>query len=101
MFAKNDISGLMKQAQQMQEKIKQAQEELAQVVVEGQAGAGMVVVKMTCTHVVKNIAIKDDSVLADKEMLEDLLAAAFNDAVLKAEKITQEKMAAFSSGFSL
>ena len=77
---KGGIAGLMKQAQQMQENMKKAQEQLAQLEVEGQSGAGMVKVTMTCSHDVRRVSI-DPSVMDDKEMLEDLIAAAFNDAV--------------------
>ena len=100
MFGKAGIAGLMKQAQQMQENMKKAQEELAKVEVEGQSGAGMVKVTMTCSHDVKRVAI-DDSVLDDKEMLEDLIAAAFNDAVRKVESTTQERMSGFTNGLNL
>ncbi|BEV70671.1 MULTISPECIES: YbaB/EbfC family nucleoid-associated protein [unclassified Paludibacterium] len=104
MFGKGGMAGLMKQAQQMQENMKKAQEELARIEVEGQSGAGMVKVVMTCGHDVKRVAI-DDSLLSDaaddKEMLEDLIAAAINDAVRKAEATSQEKMAGFTNGLSL
>ncbi|WP_434628914.1 YbaB/EbfC family nucleoid-associated protein [Chromobacterium sp. CV08] len=100
MFGKAGIAGLMKQAQQMQENMKKAQDELAKVEVEGQSGAGMVKVTMTCSHDVKRVAI-DDSVLDDKEMLEDLIAAAFNDAVRKVEATTQERMSGFTNGLNL
>jgi hypothetical protein len=104
MFGKGGMAGLMKQAQQMQENMKKAQEELSRVEVEGQAGAGMVKVVMTCGHDVKRVSI-DDSLIADagddKEMLEDLIAAAVNDAVRKAEATSQEKMAGFTAGLGL
>lgn len=104
MFGKNGIAGLMKQAQQMQENMKKAQEELAKVEVEGQSGACLVKVVMTCSHDVKRVSI-DDSLIEDakddKEMLEDLIAAAFNDAVRKVESTSQEKMAGFTSGLNL
>ncbi|AUH51930.1 YbaB/EbfC family nucleoid-associated protein [Chromobacterium sp. ATCC 53434] len=100
MFGKAGIAGLMKQAQQMQENMKKAQDELAQVEVEGQSGAGMVKVTMSCSHDVKRVAI-DDSVMDDKEMLEDLIAAAFNDAVRKVEATTQERMSGFTNGLNL
>ena len=78
---KNQLSGLMQKAQQMQENMNKAQEELAQLEVEGQSGAGLVKVVMTCRHDVKRVTI-DPSLLADdRDMLEDLIAAAFNDAV--------------------
>lgn len=97
---KGGIAGLMKQAQQMQENMKKMQEQLALVEVEGQAGAGMVKVVMTCKYDVRRVSI-DDSVMDDKEMLEDLVAAALNDAVRKVEAATQEKMAAFTAGLNL
>jgi hypothetical protein len=104
MFGKGGMAGLMKQAQQMQENMKKAQEELARVEVEGQSGAGMVKVVMTCSHDVKRVML-DDSLLADaaddKEMLEDLIAAAFNDAVRKVEATSQERMAGFTAGLNL
>ncbi|MDR2112457.1 MAG: YbaB/EbfC family nucleoid-associated protein [Candidatus Accumulibacter sp.] len=97
---KNGIAGLMKQAQLMQENMKKAQEQLAQVEVEGQSGAGMVKVTMTCGHDVRRVAI-DASVMDDREMLEDLVAAAVNDAVRRAEEVTQERMAGFTAGLNL
>jgi DNA-binding YbaB/EbfC family protein len=97
---KGGIAGLMKQAQQMQENMKKAQEQLAQLEVEGQSGAGMVKVTMTCAHAVRRVSI-DPSVMDDREMLEDLIAAAFNDAVRRGEQISQEKMAGFSAGLNL
>ncbi|MBC7205870.1 MAG: YbaB/EbfC family nucleoid-associated protein [Methyloversatilis sp.] len=97
---KGGIGGLMKQAQQMQENMKKMQEQLASVEVEGQSGAGMVKVLMTCKHDVRRVSI-DPSVMDDREMLEDLLAAAVNDAVRRVEATTQEKMAGFTSGLNL
>lgn len=97
---KGGLGGLMKQAQMMQENMKKAQEQLAQMEVEGQAGAGMVKVVMTCSHDVRRVSI-DPSVMDDKEMLEDLIAAAMNDAVRRGEALTQEKMAGFTSGLNL
>ena len=86
---KNQLAGLMKQAQAMQDNLKKAQEELATIEVEGQSGAGLVKVVMTCKHDVKRITI-DPSLLADdKDMLEDLVAAAFNDGVRRAEELSQ------------
>ena len=96
---KGGIGGLMKQAQKMQENMQKAQEELAAIEVEGQAGAGMVKVTMTCKHDVRRVQI-DDSVMDDREMLEDLLAAV-NDAVRRVEATTAEKMAGFSAGLNL
>jgi DNA-binding YbaB/EbfC family protein len=100
MFNKGGIAGLMKQAQQMHENMKKAQEQLATIEVEGQSGAGMVKVVMTCQHDIKRVSI-DDSVMDDKEMLEDLVAAAVNDAVRKVESTTQEKMSGFTAGLNL
>ena len=100
MFNKGGMANLMKQAQQMQQNMLKAQEELASVEVEGQAGAGMVKVVMTCKHDVKRVTI-DASVMDDKEMLEDLIAAALNDANRRAEQTSQEKMGGFTSGLNL
>lgn len=100
MFGKNGIAGLMKQAQQMQDNMKKAQEELAQIEVEGQSGAGMVKITMSCNHDVKRVTI-DDGVIDDKEMLEDLIAAAINDANRRIETTTQDKMSGFTSGLNL
>ena len=97
---KGGIAGLMKQAQLMQENMKKAQEQLAQVEVEGQSGAGMVKVTMTCAHDVRRVAI-DASVMDDKEMLEDLVAAAVNDAMRRVEEVTRERMAGFTAGMNL
>ncbi len=97
---KGGLGGLMKQAQMMQENMKKAQEQLAQTEVEGQAGAGMVKVTMTCSHDVRRVSI-DPSVMDDKEMLEDLVAAAINDAVRRAEVVSQEKMSGFTAGLNL
>lgn len=100
MLNKNALSGLMRQAQQMQENMKKLQDELATIEVEGQAGAGLVKVLMTCKYDVRRVSI-DPSVLDDKEMLEDLVAAAVNDAVRRVETTTQEKMAAVTAGMPL
>lgn len=97
---KGGIAGLMKQAQQMQDNMKKMQDSLGSIEVEGQSGAGMVKVTMTCKHDVRRIAI-DPSVMDDKEMLEDLIAAAVNDAVRRVESTTQEKMAGFTAGLNL
>jgi DNA-binding YbaB/EbfC family protein len=98
---KGQLSGLMKQAQQMQENLKKAQEEIAGMEVEGQAGAGMVKVVMTGRHDVKRVSIDPSLMSDDKEMLEDLIAAAVNDAVRRVEAATQEKMGGLTSGFEL
>ncbi|MDB5920858.1 MAG: YbaB/EbfC family nucleoid-associated protein [Massilia sp.] len=98
---KNQLAGLMKQAQTMQDNMKKAQEALALVEVEGQSGAGLVKIVMTCKNDVKRVSI-DPSLLADdKDMLEDLVAAAFNDAVRKAEATSAEKMAGMTAGMAL
>ena len=98
---KGGIAGLMKQAQQMQENMKRMQEELATIEVEGQSGAGLVKVTMTCRHDVKRVAIDPSLVSDDKEMLEDLIAAAFNDAVRRVESTVQERMGGFTAGLQL
>jgi DNA-binding YbaB/EbfC family protein len=98
---KNQLAGLMKQAQQMQDNLKRAQEELALIEVEGQSGAGLVKVTMTCKHDVKRVVI-DPSLLADdKDMLEDLVAAAFNDGVRRADEVSQEKMGKLTAGMPM
>ncbi|WP_201011928.1 YbaB/EbfC family nucleoid-associated protein [Nitrosomonas ureae] len=98
---KGNLGNMMKQAQMVQENMRQMQEKLATIEVEGQSGAGMVKVIMTCRHDVKRVSIDDSLVGDDKEMLEDLVAAAFNDAVRRVEATTQEKMAELSSGLGL
>lgn len=104
MFGKAGIAGLMKQAQKMQDKMKEAQAQLGSVEVEGEAGAGLVKVVMTCHHGVNRVII-DPSLMSadadDKEMLEDLIAAAVNDAVRKVETTTQERMGQFTQGMNL
>jgi nucleoid-associated protein EbfC len=99
---KNQLAGLMKQAQQMQDNLKKAQEQLASVEVEGQSGAGLVKVVITCRNDVKRVTI-DPSLMGgdDKEMLEDLVTAAMNDALRRAEQTSQEKMASLTSGLPL
>ncbi len=98
---KGGLGNLMKQAQMMQENMKKMQEQLASVEVEGQSGAGMVKVIMTCRHDVKRVSI-DPSLFGDeKDMLEDLVAAAMNDAVRKVEATSQEKMGSLTSGMGL
>jgi nucleoid-associated protein EbfC len=101
---KGQIAGLMRQAQQMQEKMKQVQDTLADMQVEGQAGAGLVKITMTCKNQVKAIVI-DPSLMSadadDRETLQDLLVAALNDAAAKAESLTQEKMSAVTAGLPL
>jgi DNA-binding YbaB/EbfC family protein len=97
---KGGLGGLMKQAQQMQANMKKAQEELATIEVEGQAGSGMVKVTMTCAHEVRRVKL-DDSVMDDKEMLEDLVTAAMNDAVKQVAATTKAKMGGFGAGLNL
>ncbi|ADU91194.1 YbaB/EbfC family nucleoid-associated protein [Taylorella equigenitalis] len=98
---KGKIAGLMKQAQQMQDKMKQTQDELSNTLVEGVAGGNLVTVSMTCNHEVKRVSIDDSVLEEDKEFLEDLIAAALNDAHRKAEETSQEKMSAVTGGLSL
>jgi DNA-binding YbaB/EbfC family protein len=98
---KGQLAGLMKQAQQMQENMRKMQEQLATVEVEGQAGAGLVKVVMTCKHDVKRVAIDPSLLGDDKDMLEDLVAAAMNDAVRRVEATVQEKMSGFTAGLGL
>lgn len=98
---KGQLAGLMKQAQMMQDNLKKAQDELAFVEVEGQSGSGLVKVIMTCKHEVKRLTI-DPSLLADdKDMLEDLVTAAFNDAVRRAEATSSERMAKLTAGMPM
>jgi len=98
MFNKGQMAGLMKQAQAMQDNLKKAQAELANIEVSGQAGSVLVKVQMTCKYDVKRVEI-DPSLLADdKEMLEDLVAAAFNDAVRNAEATSEEKLGKITAG---
>ena len=98
---KGQLAGLMKQAQQMQDNMKKMQEQLASIEVDGQSGAGLVKVVMTCKYDVKRVSIDPSLLGDDKDMLEDLVAAAFNDAVRKAEATSQEKMAGMTSGLPL
>ena len=98
---KGGLGNLMKQAQQMQDNMKKMQDSLGSVEVEGQAGAGMVKVTMTCHHDVKRVSIDPSLMSEDKEMLEDLIAAAVNDAVRRVETTTQEKMSGLTGGLGL
>ena len=98
---KGQLAGLMKQAQEMQENLKKAQEQIATMEIEGQAGAGLVKVIMTGRHDIKRVSIDASLMSDDKEMLEDLVAAAVNDAVRKVESTTQEKMSGVTSGLPL
>jgi DNA-binding YbaB/EbfC family protein len=97
---KGNIGQMMKQAQMMQENMRRMQEQLGSLEVEGQSGSGMVKVTMTCKHEMRRVSI-DPSLTADREMLEDLLVAAFNDASQKAEATVQEKMGALTAGMGL
>ena len=98
---KGNIGQLMKQAQQMQENMRRMQEGLAATEVEGQSGAGMVKVQMTCKYEVKRVAIDPSLVGEDREMLEDLVAAAFNDAAHRVESTIAEKMGGMTAGLGL
>ena len=98
---KGGLGNLMKQAQQMQEDMQKAQEELANMEVTGQAGGNMVSIVMTGRHDVRRVSIDDSLLKDDKDMLEDLIAAAVNDAVRKVEAVSQERMASMTSGMPL
>jgi len=98
---KGGLGNLMKQAQQMQENLQKAQAELANMEVTGESGGGMIKVTMTGRHDVRRIAIDDALIGEDKEMLEDLIAAAVNDAVQRVEKANQEHMSKLTSGLNL
>jgi len=98
---KNQLAGMMKQVQQMQDNVKKVQDSLATIEVEGQSGAGLVKVTMTCKNDVKRVVIDPSLFGDDKDMLEDLVAAAFNDAVRKAEATSTEKMSAVTAGLPM
>jgi len=98
---KGQMGQLMRQAQQMQENLEKAQQELAALEVVGEAGGGMVKATMTCKHEVRAIEIDPSLLGDDKEMLEDLVAAAVNDALRKVERTVQEKYAGMTSGLGL
>ncbi len=98
---KGGLAGLMKQAQQMQTNMKKAQDELATIEVEGQAGSGMVKVTMTCAHEVRRVSLDDSLLTDDKDMLEDLIVAAMNDAMKQAAAVSEKKMGGFAAGLSL
>ena len=101
MINKGQLAGLMKQAQQMQDSMRRMQEQLAGIEVEGQSGAGLVKIVMTCKHDVKRVSIDPALLADDKDMLEDLVAAAVNDAVRRVESTVQEKMAGVTAGLPL
>ena len=96
-----DLGQLMKQAQQIQQDMQKAQDELARQEVTGESGGGMVKVRMTCKHDVRRIEIEDRLLADDKEMLEDLIAAAFNDAISKVERAVQERLSGLAGGLPL
>jgi len=98
---KGGIGNMMRQAQKMQEDMQKAQEELASIEVTGSAGGDMVTVTMTCRHDIRKVTIDDGLMGDDKEVLEDLIAAALNDAVRKVEKTTQEKMSGLTAGLNI
>ncbi len=98
---KGGLGNIMKQAQQVQESLQKAQEDLANMEVTGESGAGMVKVTMTGRHDVKRVEITPDLMNDDKEMLEDLLAAAVNDAIRRVEEMTREKMSGLTNGMGL
>jgi DNA-binding YbaB/EbfC family protein len=98
---KGQLAGLMKQAQAMQDNLRRAQEELGSIEVEGQSGAGLVKVTMTCKHDVRRVVIDPSLLGEDRDMLEDLVAAAFNDAIRRAEQVSSEKMSRLTAGMPL
>jgi DNA-binding YbaB/EbfC family protein len=98
---KNQLAGLMQQAQKMQENMKRLQEELATTEVEGQSGAGLVKVVLTCKFQVRRVTIDPSLLGEDRDMLEDLVAAAFNDASRRADEMTQQKMGSIATGLPL
>jgi len=98
---KGQLAGLMKQAQQMQENMQKMQAQLGSIEVEGQSGAGMVKVTMNCQYGVRRVAIDDSLLKDDKDMLEDLIAAAINDAVRRVESTRQEKMSGMTAGLPM
>ncbi|MEQ1589536.1 MAG: YbaB/EbfC family nucleoid-associated protein [Gallionella sp.] len=98
---KGGLGGMMKQAQQMQQNMQKVQAELASVEVEGQAGSGMVKVTMTCGHEVRRVSLDDSLLSDDKDMLEDLIVLALNDAMKKAEETSQQRMSGFTAGMGL
>ena len=98
---KGPLGNIMKQAQAMQENLKKAQEELAAIEVQGSAGGGLVEVVMTCRYDIRRVTIDDSLMGDDKEVLEDLIAAAVNDAVRRVEKTSQEKLGGLASGLNI
>jgi DNA-binding YbaB/EbfC family protein len=98
---KGGIGNLLKQAQAMQENLRKAQEELAKIEVTGSAGGGMVNITMTCRHDVRRVEINPELLKDDKEVLEDLIAAAFNDVLRKVEQTAQQKMSGLTAGLNI
>lgn len=98
---KGGIGQIMKQAQAMQENLRKAQEQLATIEVEGQAGGGLVKVIMTCRHAVRKVRLDDGLLKEEREVVEDLVAAAMNDAVRKAEEVSQEKLSGLTAGLNI
>ncbi len=98
---KGGLGNIMKQAQAMQENMQKAQDELAEIEVEGQSGGGMVSIKMSCKHDVRRVKIDPELIDDDIDVLEDLVAAAFNDALRKVEATTQDKMGGLTAGMNL
>ncbi|ALS97853.1 YbaB/EbfC family nucleoid-associated protein [Lacimicrobium alkaliphilum] len=98
---KGGMGNIMKQAQQMQERMQQAQQELADLEVTGEAGAGLVKITMTCNHNVRKVEIDQSLMEDDKDMIEDLVAAATNDAVRRIQETTKEKMSSVTGGMPL
>ncbi|WP_299014787.1 YbaB/EbfC family nucleoid-associated protein [uncultured Photobacterium sp.] len=101
MFGKGGMANMMKQAQQMQERMQQMQEEIANMEVTGESGAGLVKVTITGSHSVRRVELDDSLMEDDKDMLEDLIAAAFNDAARRVEEAQKEKMAGVTGGMNL
>ena len=95
------LGQLMRQAQEMQANMQRAQEELASIEVTGDAGGGMVTVRMTCKHDVRGVSIEPTLLTGDKELLEDLIAAAYNDAAGKAQQVVEEKLGGIAGGLPL
>ncbi len=98
---KGNLSNLMKQAQKMQENLQKAQQEISQLEVTGESGGGLVRVVLTGRYEARRVSIDDSLLKDDKDMLEDLVAAAINDAARKVEKVTQEKIAGMAGGMGL
>ncbi|MFC1507658.1 YbaB/EbfC family nucleoid-associated protein [Pseudomonadota bacterium] len=101
MFGKGGMGNMMKQAQQMQERMQKMQEEIANMEVTGESGAGLVKVTITGSHSVRRVELDDSLMEDDKDMLEDLIAAAFNDAARRVEEAQKEKMAGVTGGMNL